>query len=59
MRKAIIDIDWLDKLIEDRNFVNLLVSEDLTDSINLLIEVRNKCTPIEEAPTTETDNKDF
>jgi hypothetical protein len=52
MRKAIIDLDWLDTFIADRHFLNLVVSEDLTDSIKLLEEVRSKCEPIEEPKET-------
>jgi len=47
MRDATIDLDWLDGFISDREIVNLVVSEDLSDSINLLKEIRSKCTPIE------------
>jgi len=55
MRLGIIDLDWLDTFIADRHFVNLVVSEDLTDSIKLLDEVRSKCTPIiEEKEEEET-----
>lgn len=47
MRKGVIDLDWLDGVIEDIELCHKIVPEGLDSLLGLLKEVRSKCTLIE------------
>lgn len=51
MRKAVIDLDWLDGYIEEREMVNNAVGGHLQNPVHILNIVKEKCIPI----TTETE----